>query len=49
MPVNSRRGYAYKSSHTPYARKPRERQNKPKHGQYIDPAKFVKVANPSDR
>lgn len=46
MPVNSRRGYAYKSSHTPYARKPRERQNKPKHGQYIDPAKFVKVANP---
>lgn len=48
MPVNSRRGYAYKSSHTPYARKPREqRSNKPKHGQYIDPAKFVKVAKPA--
>jgi superfamily II DNA/RNA helicase len=47
MPVNSRRGYAYKSSRTPYARKPRERQNKSsRHGQYIDPAKFVKVANP---
>lgn len=47
MPVNSRRGYAYKSSRTPYARKPREqRSNKPKHGQYIDPAKFVKVAKP---
>ncbi len=47
MPVNSRRGYAYKTSRTPYARKPREqRSNKPKHGQYIDPAKFVKVAKP---
>jgi ATP-dependent RNA helicase RhlE len=46
MPINSRSSYAYKSSRTPYARKPRERQNKPKHGQYIDPAKFVKVANP---
>jgi ATP-dependent RNA helicase RhlE len=47
MPINSRRGYAYKSSRTPYSRPPREqRANKPKHGQYIDPAKFVKVAEP---
>ncbi|HUB92882.1 MAG TPA: DEAD/DEAH box helicase [Verrucomicrobiae bacterium] len=46
MPVNSRRGYAYKSSRTPYARKTRERTQKPKHGQYIDPARFIKVANP---
>ncbi len=47
MPINSRRGYAYKSSRTPYARKPHERaQRGNKHGQYIDPAKFVKVARP---
>ena len=47
MPINTRGGYAYKSSRSPYARKPREqRQNKPKHGQYIDPARFVKVAQP---
>jgi len=47
MPINSRRGYAYKSSRSPYARKPREqRAKKPKHGQYIDPARFVKVAEP---
>jgi len=46
MPVNSHRGYAYKSSRSPYSRKPRERQNKPKHGQYIDPARFIKIAHP---
>ena len=46
MPSNQRQGYAYKSSRSPYARKPRERQNKPKHGQYIDPVRFVKVAQP---
>ena len=50
MPVNSRRGYAYKSSRTPYSRKPREHSNRSqkgnRHGQYIDPAKFVKVASP---
>jgi ATP-dependent RNA helicase RhlE len=47
MPVNSYRGYAYRSSRPTNGRKPRERQNnKPKHGQYIDPARFVKVANP---
>ncbi len=46
MPINSSRGYAYKSSRAPHARKPRARVNKPKHGQYIDPRRFVKVANP---
>lgn len=47
MPLNTRRGYAYKGSRTPYARPQRQqRSNKPKHGQYIDPAKFVKVAQP---
>lgn len=47
MPSNQRARYAYKSSRSPYARKPREqRAKKPKHGQYIDPSKFVKVAKP---
>ena len=46
MPSNQRARYAYKSSRSPYARPPRPRQNKPKHGQYIDPAKFVRVAQP---
>lgn len=49
MPINSRRGYAYKSSSTPYARKPRERSRSSsgRHGQYIDPSRFVKVATPA--
>jgi superfamily II DNA/RNA helicase len=47
MPTNIRRGYAYKSSRSPYSRAPRaQNSKKPKHGQYIDPARFVKVANP---
>jgi ATP-dependent RNA helicase RhlE len=47
MPSNQRSRYAYKSTRSPYARPPRgNRSNKPKHGQYIDPAKFVKIANP---
>ena len=47
MPTNTRHGYAYKSSRTPFGRPQRaQRTNKPKHGQYIDPAKFVKVATP---
>ncbi len=47
MPSNQRSRYAYKSTRSPYARPPRApRANKPKHGQYIDPAKFVKVAEP---
>ncbi|HSX15411.1 MAG TPA: DEAD/DEAH box helicase [Candidatus Saccharimonadales bacterium] len=47
--INSRRGYAYKSSRTPNSRPPRQ-QRAPrgnKHGQYIDPVKFVKIANPA--
>jgi len=46
MPSNQRARYAYKSSRSPYSRKPRTQVRKPKHGQYIDPIKFVKVANP---
>jgi ATP-dependent RNA helicase RhlE len=47
MPSNQRRGYAYKSSRTPYSRPPRApRASKPKHGQYIDPVRFIKIANP---
>lgn len=47
MPSNQRARYAYKTSRSPYARPPRPQRNKgPKHGQYIDPAKFVKVAVP---
>jgi ATP-dependent RNA helicase RhlE len=49
MPSNQRSQYAYKSSRSPYSRKPRDQRSggkKPKHGQYIDPAKFVRVATP---
>jgi ATP-dependent RNA helicase RhlE len=47
MPATQRSRYAYKTSRSPYARKPREqRVKKPKHGQYIDPSKFVKIAKP---
>jgi ATP-dependent RNA helicase RhlE len=47
MPSNQRSRYAYKTSRSPYASPPRPaRANKPKHGQYIDPAKFVKIAQP---
>ena len=47
MPTSTRRGYAYKSSRSPYARPPRPQRNKkPQHGQYIDPAKFIKIAHP---
>jgi superfamily II DNA/RNA helicase len=46
MPSNQRSRYAYKSTRSPYARPQRSRTNKPKHGQYIDPAKFVRVAEP---
>jgi len=47
MPSNQRSRYAYKSTRSPYSRPPRQQRNKgPKHGQYIDPAKFVKVAVP---
>jgi len=46
MPSNQRSQYAYKSSRSPYSRKPRTQVRKPKHGQYIDPTRFVKIANP---
>ncbi|MEJ0073456.1 MAG: DEAD/DEAH box helicase [Candidatus Saccharibacteria bacterium] len=47
MPSNQRARYAYKSTRSPYARPPRPARSKgPKHGQYIDPAKFVKIAVP---
>jgi ATP-dependent RNA helicase RhlE len=47
MPSNQRARYAYKSTRTPYGRPARpQRSNKPKHGQYIDPAKFVRIAKP---
>jgi len=41
MPINNRRGYAYKSSRAPYSRAPREqRANKPKHGKVAEPVKM---------
>lgn len=47
MPHNSSKGYAYKGTRRPFSRNPRtERAKKPKHGQYINPAKFIKVAQP---
>lgn len=47
MPTSQHSRYAYKSTRSPYARPPRApRGNKPKHGQYIDPARFVKIATP---
>lgn len=47
MPTNQRARYAYKSSTKPYGRKSRQsRPSKPKHGQYINPELFVKVAKP---
>jgi ATP-dependent RNA helicase RhlE len=46
MPSNQRSQYAYKSTRSPYSRKPRTQARKPKHGQYIDPTRFVKIANP---
>ncbi|HSX42614.1 MAG TPA: DEAD/DEAH box helicase [Candidatus Saccharimonadales bacterium] len=45
MPATQRSRYAYKSTRSPYARPARpQRSSKPKHGQYIDPSKFVRVA-----
>ncbi len=46
MPSNQRSRYAYKSTRSPYARPQRPARKGPKHGQYIDPAKFIKVAVP---
>lgn len=44
MPSNQRSRYAYKSSRSPYSKPRSQRVKKPKHGQYIDPAKFVRAA-----
>lgn len=46
MSHNSHRGFAYKSSRSPLSRKPRQQVRKPKRGQYIDPARFVRAAKP---
>ncbi|QQS19456.1 DEAD/DEAH box helicase [Candidatus Saccharibacteria bacterium] len=45
MPVSSRRGFAYKSSRSPYA-KPKPQRRARGAGQYINPARFVQVAAP---
>lgn len=46
MPYQTR-GFAYKSSRSPYTKPRNQRKRAPsKHGQYIDPARFVKVAQP---
>jgi superfamily II DNA/RNA helicase len=48
MPINSRRGYAYKSSRTPGQRSRRNTPVRKKgRGQYIDPIRFVKAAQPA--
>jgi ATP-dependent RNA helicase RhlE len=49
MPVsNQRRVFAYKSTRSPYSRpKPVNRQ-KGRRGQYIDPARFIRVATPAE-
>lgn len=41
-----KRGFAYKSSRSPYARPPRPQRKPRGRGQYIDPKRFVKVAQP---
>jgi ATP-dependent RNA helicase RhlE len=43
MPVQSRRGFAYKSSRSPYS-KPKPQRKPHGRGQYINPERFVKVA-----
>lgn len=47
MPKQQTRGFAYKSSRSPYS-KPRQQRNPRRNsrGQYIDPSRFVKVAKP---
>lgn len=46
MPTSTRRGYAYKSSRSPYA-KPKPRRKARGAGQYINPERFIKVAAPT--
>ena len=47
MPKQQARGFAYKSSRSPYS-KPRQQRNPRRNsrGQYIDPQRFIKVAQP---
>ena len=47
MPVSSRRGFAYKSSRSPYA-KPKPQRRARGAGKYINPERFVKIANPPE-
>jgi ATP-dependent RNA helicase RhlE len=47
MPGYQNRGFAYKSTRSAYGKPGNQRRKAPsKHGQYIDPAKFVRVATP---
>ncbi len=44
-----KRGFAYKSSRSPYARPPRAQAKRGgRRGQYIDPKRFIKVARPAE-
>lgn len=44
-----KRGFAYKSSRSPYARPPRSQAKRAsRHGQYIDPKRFIKTAQPAE-
>ena len=45
MPISTRRGFAYKSSRSPYS-KPKPQRKPRGRGQYINPERFVKVASP---
>lgn len=48
MPQYQTKSFAYKSSRSPYSKPQNQRRKAPsKHGQYIDPARFVKVAKPT--
>ncbi len=41
------KSFAYKSSRSPYARPRKQRAARPKHGQYINPERFVRAAKPT--
>ena len=47
MPTSTRRGFAYKSSRSPYS-KPKPQRKPRGRGQYINPERFVRVATPKD-
>ncbi|MFZ1249141.1 MAG: DEAD/DEAH box helicase [Candidatus Saccharimonadales bacterium] len=46
MPYQQKKTFAYKSSRSPYAKARPQRAARPKHGQYINPDRFVKAAKP---